>query len=312
MRLSVLICTWNRAALLDQTLTQFAHLRIPADVDWELLVVNNRCTDSTDEVLARHAARLPLVRLYEERPGKSHAANRAVDHSTGELLLWTDDDVLVNPGWMEAYVRAAQRYPRATFFGGTVEPLFAAPPPRWVARNLPVLANVFALVAEHPDGRPIEREVPPVGANMALRRRAFDRHRFDTFLGPCGSSHIIGEETKLIHELMDAGHEGVWVGSARVRHYTPAARLTKRYLWDFCVGMGRTDARLNFGRDYSLVAGAPRWAVRKYLMARLTAALLAPSGGRRWARALCQAGKMHGIISEWRSLRRQRTAPVAA
>src|SRR5262245_59034882 len=124
MRISVVICTWNRAALLDQPLAHFANLRIPAGTDWELILVNNRCTDATDEVLARHDDRLPLVRLYEDRPGKSFAANRAVDHGSGELLLWTDDDVLVDPGWLEAYVRAAEQYPHATFFGGTVEPLF--------------------------------------------------------------------------------------------------------------------------------------------------------------------------------------------
>jgi len=313
MRISVIICTWNRAALLDQTLTQFAKLRVPAGFDWELVVVNNRCTDATDEVLARHAGRLPLVRLYEDRAGKSYAANRAVEHCAGELLLWTDDDVLVDPGWMEAYVRAAQTWPHATFFGGTVEPLFAAKPPRWVLRNLAILGNLFALVDEHPDGLHIgRRDVPPVGANLATRRSALEHHRFDTFLGPCRDSRVIGEETKLIHELMDAGHEGLWVGSARVRHYTPAARLTKQYLWDYCVGMGRTDARLNFGRDCALLAGAPRWAVRKYVTARLTAGLLAPLGNRRWAQSVCQAAKMKGIISEWRSLRRRQPPAAAA
>src|SRR5207245_2786152 len=154
--------------------------------------------------------------------------------------------------------------------------------PAWLVHNLPVIGNPFALIDRRPDGQPIgRREVPPVGANMAMRRRAFDEQRFDTNLGPCLNTRVCGEETKLIHDLMDAGHAGVWVGSARVRHYTPAARLTKQYLWDFCVGMGRTDARLHFGEDWALLAGAPRWALRKYVTARLTAALLAPSGGRR-------------------------------
>ena len=57
---SVAICTWNRAKLLDQTLTQMRQLRIPAGLTWELLVVNNNSTDDTDAVASRHASSLPL------------------------------------------------------------------------------------------------------------------------------------------------------------------------------------------------------------------------------------------------------------
>jgi glycosyltransferase involved in cell wall biosynthesis len=303
MRVSVLICTWNRAELLDQTLTELGRLRIPAGVDWEVLVVNNRCTDATDAVLARHADRLPLTRLYEPRAGKSFAANQAVERSRGELLLWTDDDVLVEPGWLEAYVRMARAQPEMTFFGGPVAPLFAAEPPGWLVRNLDIFGGVFALLEPRPDGKPIgRRDVPPVGANMAMRRSAFDSARFNTLLGPCRDSRVCGEETQLIHDLQDAGHQGVWVRDARIRHYTPPGRLTKKYVWAYWVGMGRTDARMNLGQEVPLLCGVPRWAVRQYVTSRLQMALWAPLQGRRWAHALCRAAKMHGIISECRRL----------
>ena len=42
---SVVICTWNRAGLLDQTLARMRELHVPAGLAWELLVVNNNCTD---------------------------------------------------------------------------------------------------------------------------------------------------------------------------------------------------------------------------------------------------------------------------
>ena len=51
LSITVAICTWNRARLLDQTLTQMHNLRIPSCVEWELLVVNNSCSDDTDEVI---------------------------------------------------------------------------------------------------------------------------------------------------------------------------------------------------------------------------------------------------------------------
>src|SRR5262245_31774006 len=111
MKVSVAICTWNRAALLDQTLAEMSNLRIPSGVDWELLVVNNNCTDATDEIIARHADRIPVRRLFESRQGHSHARNCAIEASSGELILWTDDDVLVDSNWLAAYVAAAESHP---------------------------------------------------------------------------------------------------------------------------------------------------------------------------------------------------------
>src|SRR4051812_4932182 len=111
IRVTVAICTWNRSALLDRTLTSMRHLVIPEGVEWEILVVNNNCTDDTDDVLSRHFAGLPLRRVFEPRQGLSNARNAAIDVAAGELICWTDDDVLVDPGWLSAYVEAASRWP---------------------------------------------------------------------------------------------------------------------------------------------------------------------------------------------------------
>ena len=134
MLLTIAICTWNRARLLDQTLTRMRDLRVPSGVNWELVVVNNNCTDDTDAVIARHAKHLPLRRLFESSPGKSFALNRAASEARGDFVVWTDDDVLVAPGWLAEYAAAMRRWPTASFFGGPSEPWFDASPPPWFRR----------------------------------------------------------------------------------------------------------------------------------------------------------------------------------
>ena len=57
-RLTVAICTWNRCHLLQQTLEEMTKMTVPTGVDWELVVVNNNCSDATDEVIASFARRL--------------------------------------------------------------------------------------------------------------------------------------------------------------------------------------------------------------------------------------------------------------
>jgi glycosyltransferase involved in cell wall biosynthesis len=69
MFVSVAICTWNRCDLLEQTLKQMTKLRVPPDVQWELLIVNNNCTDRTDAVIRAFSGRLPIRRTVERTPG---------------------------------------------------------------------------------------------------------------------------------------------------------------------------------------------------------------------------------------------------
>jgi glycosyltransferase involved in cell wall biosynthesis len=121
---TVAICSWNRAALLRETLKQMTHLERNDSIDWELLVVDNNSTDQTPDVLAEFAGQLPL-RLREPKPRKSNAANLVVKEARGEYILWTDDDVLVEPDWLRQYVTAFQRYPNAEVFGGRIDEIRA-------------------------------------------------------------------------------------------------------------------------------------------------------------------------------------------
>src|SRR5262249_10345499 len=105
MKLSVAICTWNRAKLLEQCLDRLANAS-PPTADWELLVVNNNCSDNTDGVLDSFAARLPVRRIFEPKQGHSNARNAAVRSASGDYIIWTDDDVLVDKEWLVAYERA--------------------------------------------------------------------------------------------------------------------------------------------------------------------------------------------------------------
>src|SRR3954447_7341754 len=96
-KISVAVCTWNRCESLRRTLEVMTGLKVPDGVDWELLVVNNNSTDATDTVVRSFTARLPVQLLHERIAGLSYARNRAIQAATGDVMLWTDDDVLVEP-----------------------------------------------------------------------------------------------------------------------------------------------------------------------------------------------------------------------
>lgn len=231
MVVTVGICTWNRAKLLDETLGQLRELRIPSGVEWELLVVDNNSSDETPSVLARHSAtsELPLRHFFEPAQGLSHARNSAVRHARGDLLLWTDDDVAVEPNWLAEYVKAAQQFPHASFFGGRIEPRFATEPPSWIRENWRWFSGMFAILDFGKEVRPFSSDEVPYGANMAFRTEVLRSRPFDTALGRVGGQLFGGDDTIYCEELLKQGHVGVWVGSAVVHHHVPTERMT----WDY-------------------------------------------------------------------------------
>jgi glucosyl-dolichyl phosphate glucuronosyltransferase len=308
MRITVAICTWNRAKLLDQTLTQMQQLCIPANVEWELLIVNNNCTDETDAIIAQHEGALPIRRLFEPNPGHSHARNCATEAAEGDLIVWTDDDVLVDELWLAEYARAAEAWPNAGYFGGTIEPWFETPAPEWIKQNMDLLAGPFVIlqlggfVGRLPEG------YMPFGANMAFRRDYMSGRPFDTRLGYCKGKMIGGDETTLIGRLQRQGVEGVWVGSARVRHFIPASRATSRFFWEWFAGFGQSEIRIADHVPRRYVAGMPLWAVRLCVVHSLAAVLVAPISARRWLKHYSKAAEGFGVMREFRGRAKRRAS----
>jgi glucosyl-dolichyl phosphate glucuronosyltransferase len=310
MHVSVVICTWNRADLLDRTLAQFRQLEIPDGVTWELLVVNNRCTDNTDGIIEKHVGSLPISRLYEQKSGKSHAANTAIEAARGELILWTDDDVLVEPKWLKAYAAAAKEHPEVSFFGGTILPWFAKEPPAWIARHMTQwLYGCYAI--RRPDsGGPIRKRDTPFGANMATRRSCFEAVEFNSNLGPRENSQVRGEETELLDRLLEQGKLGLWVLEAVVCHFIPSDRLTSRFVRDWFRGYGRAEVILGEWCDLPVIWGLPRYALRRYFRDVLLSSVLWPFRNSMWMKSFIGAASSRGVLEQSTAIRRSRRARI--
>src|SRR5215469_3051804 len=90
---TVLLCTWNRARLLGETLDSLARMQVPSELRWEVLVVDNNSTDDTADVVHGRASSFPapLRYLFERRQGKSCAMNAGIRTSSAPILAFADD-----------------------------------------------------------------------------------------------------------------------------------------------------------------------------------------------------------------------------
>src|SRR5690606_16449022 len=111
MDASVVVCTRDRAASLAVTLESIAGLRIPALVVAELVVVDNGSTDGTPAVVEafRRRSPLPLRYVRELRPGIAPARNAGMAAARGRIVVFTDDDVTVEPDWLAEMLEAFRR-----------------------------------------------------------------------------------------------------------------------------------------------------------------------------------------------------------
>ncbi|MEE8513107.1 MAG: glycosyltransferase [Gammaproteobacteria bacterium] len=272
MKITIAICTWNRCRSLRSTLSSVQRMRVPHDLDWELLVVNNNCTDGTDAVVAAFAGTLPIRALKETRQGLSRARNHAIDAARGDYIIWTDDDVIVDLGWLDAYVGAFRTWPNAAVFGGPIRPNFEGEPPAWLKNVIrgDDFTGMYALrdFGAEPFTLDVDKALIPYGANFAVRTEEQKKFRYDPHFGLCESDHIRGEETDVLSRILKSGSEGRWVPDASVLHIIPRDRQTVTYLRDYYVGCGRSFVRRHPEQSSSLFLGALKWLWR--LLAALT------------------------------------------
>lgn len=295
MLITVAICTWNRSQSLDRTLASMRALRLPAGVQWELIVVNNNCSDDTDGILARHRGTLPLVRLFESAPGQSVCRNVAARASRGDLIVWTDDDVIVPPEWLAEYAQGAAAFPEAAFFGGPIRPLFEQRPPKWMPSALTAFGFLWASLDLGPYARPLLPGEYVYGANMAFRAAAANGLAFD--VGRCHVSGQLGggDDTEMIDRLRSREHIGMWLPGAVLQHVIPADRMAPEYV----TRRMYQSARMNpspLPPGAKTWSGVPRYIWRLYLINLIKRWFLHPVRSDAWLRAAAYAAKYRGLI----------------
>lgn len=310
--LSVLICTYNRSPFLRDTLGSLARVTVPPGLAWEVVVVDNNSTDGTAGVCEEFAAQLPIRCIREERPGKSCALNRGIVEAAGEVVLFTDDDVLLAPEWMAALLDGVRRFPQAGFYGGPVIPHWDSPPPAWLKDNADWLWAVCGLTGGETatDFGNDRNAVGLIGCNWACRRELLrEGMRFNEAIGPRGSDgqsagRVGCEENDVQRRLLDSGVRGAYLPRMLVHHRYATRRMNLNYIRTWYRGHGRAAVRLGEVRMERLLWGVPLywWRAWPFCWVRYTVTRwTCPS--RTWLQALADLSRATGIIEECRQSR---------
>lgn len=264
----LLFTTRDGMATLPCTLAAFERLRLPPGT--RIVAVDNASRDGSGALLRQAAGRLPMTVIDAPVAGKNRALNHALDRIApwldgAELVVVTDDDVVPRPDWLLRLHAAARAAPRADLFGGSIVPVWQAPPPGWLTAMPDAFAVLFA-VTDAREGPCSAREI--YGPNMAVRGRLLAAGaRFEPGIGPDGTKRFgMGSESEFLRRMERLGHRAYFCAGALVGHQVEPGQLTQASVIAranrYGYGLALMD-RQSSPRSYLAAPALARWAERE-------------------------------------------------
>jgi glucosyl-dolichyl phosphate glucuronosyltransferase len=271
MEFSIIICTYNRCKCLSSVLEDIEKLVVPQDLTWEVLIVDNNSTDQTKSVIDSFIRKRPEIFRYvfEGRQGKSFALNAGVEAACGQILVFTDDDVQLDPYWLLNLKKVFDEYDCAGVAGRIVA-TWTCEKPGWLPTDGPYRLMDVIVQFDHGDSNRELRKLP-YGANMAFRRGMFEKYGlFRLDLGPRPGSKIYHEDTEFGLRVKNGGEKLLYAPEAVVYHPVEESRVTKEYYQSWYFGFGGALMRTNgLPQDAVLYFGIPRYFFRNLAMATI-------------------------------------------
>jgi len=216
---TVAVCTRDRAEDMKLCLEGISKLDYP---NLEVLVVDNAPkTEATKELIDQHYPQVRYVR--EPRPGLDWARNRAILEANGEIIAYTDDDVVVDSGWVSAIAQTFVENPNIMAVTGLVVPYEL----ETEAQVLFEMYGAFGRGFEQKWYRKTTQKLPwqwlgagqfGTGANMAYRRSVFaEIGYFDPALD-VGTPTNGGGDLEMFFRVLKSGYALVYEPKAVIRH----------------------------------------------------------------------------------------------
>ncbi|MGA2620314.1 MAG: glycosyltransferase family 2 protein [Thermoguttaceae bacterium] len=243
---TVVVCTYNRAELLRRALGSLAVLETAGKFTYEVLVVNNGSSDSTNAVTDEVARYAPVAvrRVDEPRSGIAFSRNCGIAAARGEWIAFFDDDQLADPRWLlELLTLAREKGARSAAGARTLLLPDGKQPPLPPLCRLLLGEDCGGEVSQHRYG---SKAAPNTG-NFLIHRTVFDEAgTFDEALA------MSGEDSYLYYKMQQAGINVWYTPAALVQHVIPAHRLQDDYFRWTCLRHGWIMARV-YWREFGLL-----------------------------------------------------------
>jgi glycosyltransferase involved in cell wall biosynthesis len=270
IEISAIISTYNRAHFLEGLFNSVLNQTVDKS-SYEIVIVNNNCTDNTEELCQQFIENNPDIRVnycIEKQQGLSFGRNRGIAESAGTIVTFLDDDAVIAPDFFEKTLNFFNQHPSINAIGGKILLQYMEKKPNWYNPFLASLLGYFDMGNREQEFKNDYFK----GSNMSFRRDVFKKHEgFNTSLGRVGKNLFGSEEKELFYRFKHEGEEMWYVPSAVVFHLVPIERTFSEFVKKQAIGTGvsqRQHAAIK-GKVFlyiSIVSEIAKWGVSIFLM----------------------------------------------
>jgi len=209
--------------------------------------------------------------VLESVLGLTSARLRGIEASVGDILVFVDDDNLLDPDYLEKLVQISEEFPKLGAWGGQQRARCEVEPEAWVKELYFHHLAVVRVEAPRWTNMPYHFEATPVGAGLCVRRRVAEKYAavvsrcpLRSRLGRTGTTLTGCEDHDLAFTACDMGLGMGVFPQLRLTHLMPASRLSEPYLLKLIEGTGYSAVMLRYCRDGVVTSErltVPRWVL---------------------------------------------------
>ncbi|MFN0084185.1 MAG: glycosyltransferase [Blastocatellia bacterium] len=246
---SLVICTYNGASRLPETLHRLHLQQVAPGVSWEVIVVNNASTDETEAVAKkswRGRGGVSFTVINEPKPGLTEARARGVREAKYEIVSFIDDDNRVSANWVGTLSDLMSSRPEIGACGGMCDPVFESEPPAWfdLYRGNYVIGTQGARA-----GDVTEERGWLWGAGLSIRKSVWlrlEEHGFAPMLRDREGEKLSScGDIEISYAIRLAGYRLWYEPSLKIDHLIPGRRLDWNYVLSLYEGVGAATLSLD-------------------------------------------------------------------
>ena len=268
---SVIIAAYNRCGQLKSVLEGLLEQATDGTFVYEVIVVDNNSKDATRQTVEAYIPRFSARELsgkcvglryfFEPTQGKAYALNHGIKEAKGEIMVFTDDDVLVDKNWILETVRCFDRY-NCDGVGGRVLPVYPDNTPDWIKREDPNKMSGIVVVYDYgAETKKYEKLMDEfIGANYAFKGEVFDD--CGLFRAEFSKSKVpVGEDREFIDRLIKNNKILYYCGEAVIRHPVDVSRARFKNVarWNMALGRSAALREQEQDREFKYLFGVPQY-----------------------------------------------------
>ena len=304
MLISIIICTHNRPRRLSKMLESLICLKYDNSFNYEMIIVDNNSTDNTKQIIESYILKNNKIKYHLERNrGISNARNAGINISKGEIIAFTDDDIILDNNWL---LNIAQFNLKFEFdaIAGRVLPLYPENTPQWIKDCRDLLNGPIVC---HDHGGTIQlynsKMFPFVGANMIIKRKLFDEVGvFNTDLGP--GKGTMGDDTEFFRRIQNLNKKIYYNPNVLIIHPVEKERMNFKYFAKWNISYGKYlvfKNNKNHEKNVVLIFGIPRYLYRGILIS-FWKMIKFINNKNQFVESWCNLFKIIGMMFAYRSL----------